>query len=111
MVLQFTPNLVTEPVVDQPLSEQLVNRLTRICPLLADVLDFERVRRHLVRNEVFSWTQEQKLMAEKVTYDRNVELIDNLQRGSLRSLLMATESLKDAECKRLGQYLLKGKCY
>ena len=95
-------------VVDQPLPQVLVKRLTRICPSLADVLDFERVRDHLVTNKVFSWTQQEKLMAEKVAYDRNVEMINNLQHGSLRSLLMAAGSFMNAGCKQLGQYLLKG---
>ena len=79
--------------------------------MLADFLDFERVHDHLVRNEVLSWTQEEKLKADRITYDRNVELINNLQRGSLRSLLLATKSLKDAECEPLGRYLLRGKFY
>ena len=98
-------------VVDQPLSQVLVNRLTRICPLFADVLDYDRVHGHLVTNEVCSWTQQRKLMAEKVTYDRNVEMVNSLQRGSLRSLLMAIESVNETKHGKLGQYLLKGKCY
>ncbi len=92
------------------MSEALVNRLTRITPLLADVLDFERVRDHLIRNEVLNWTQHENLMAERVKYDRNVQLIDSLQHGSLRSLLCATKAMNDAKYKDLGRYVLKGKC-
>ncbi len=103
--------VVSASAVDQPLSQLLVNRLTRIAPYLADILDFDRVCGHLIRNKVLNWTQYQALTARKVTYDRNVQLIDNLQRGSLRSIMDAKKALEDVGCKDLGRYLLKGNYY
>jgi hypothetical protein len=92
-------------------SEPLACRLTTITPLLADILDFDTFRGHLIRNRGISWSQYETLMAERVEYDRNVQLIDTLQHGSLRSLLLTTEALKACDNKYIGQYLIKGKTW
>jgi hypothetical protein len=88
---------------DQPLTEPMVKRLTRITPLLADILDLDTLHSQLISNEALSWTQYEMLMAERVKYDRNVQLLDTLQHGSLHSLLRATEALKAANMKCLGR--------
>jgi hypothetical protein len=98
----------TAPENDQPLSEKMVNRLTRIIPVLADILDFDTLHGQLIKKEVLSWTQYETLMAERVKYDRSVQLIDTLQHGSLHSLLRTMEALKDANMKCFGRYIPMG---
>ena len=95
---------------DCPLSVATRRRLVRIGPTLAQVVDFDATLSACLKSvEALSWTQYERVTAERLHLDRTLQLLHVLQRRSVTSLARTRDALHMANNNTfLTKYLYKG---
>lgn len=95
---------------DCPLSVATRRRLVRIGPTLAQVVDFDATLSACLKSvEALSWTQYERVTAERLHLDRTLQLLHVLQRRSVTSLARTRDALLMANNNTfLTQYIDKG---